>query len=191
MVGWARCPAGHLLVRETAHLGVELECDGGCRRTISPGEPRMSCGDCDFDVCFGCANGTTSRREGHRSTASPQAQRHPPSQTPAPALDPAQTQPQLHSRPPPEVSQQRELSALRWSVLHYVSATSHATCGKSLPAVRKGSQWSGKLAGERCQLIVSHRDGSLLEGVCVWATQHVGGHGSATLLEGQVNEREV
>ena len=30
-------------------------CDGGCGRTFRPGQLRLACGSCDFDLCARCS----------------------------------------------------------------------------------------------------------------------------------------
>ena len=163
-----RCPEGHLLVRETSHLGETISCDGGCRHEIAPGDPRLICTDCDYDVCFECAQ--------RSDVECPVADAPPP--------EPALPEPAL----PPNDGGLR--SALRWRVLHYVSTTSLAGAdggGGSAPMLRAGSVWSGTLEGEQCQLLVSHRDAHVLEAACVWLARDGTSAGCATRLEGRVH----
>ena len=48
----SRCTAP--LTEERQHQP-NLVCDGGCGRTFRPGQLRLACGGCDFDLCARCA----------------------------------------------------------------------------------------------------------------------------------------
>ena len=94
-----------------------LECDGGCKRTMPPGERRVVCPrGCDFDMCTGCAR---LERMAYRSISPPSHSTSPSASPASPGYlspaSPASSEPASPVAPPrsPQRSAQRRADTTR------------------------------------------------------------------------------